>query len=77
MRNGNDISQKRTCNGCRAIADIYPNSWSCSLGYEVKSIPLPDFPKITKPVPCEPCPKPLTYDAWIKAYQQMRKLKGG
>jgi hypothetical protein len=46
------LSQKRTCEGCRALDIIlFKPLIKCTLGYDVN----------TKFEPLEPCPKPKTF----------------
>ena len=59
------LSQKRTCDKCRAFyvytGDAHPE---CSLGYEI----------ITEGyIPAEPCPKPITNKEYIEALDNYRK----
>ncbi len=56
------ISQKRTCEGCRALYMI-DSFWECHLGYENH---------YSKGVPLKPCPKPKTW----KEYNELQ-INGG
>lgn len=52
------ISQKRTCNGCKA-EDLK----SCALNYKVENVFM--LGRIVGNKPLEPCPKPKTHDEFI------------
>lgn len=54
---------KRTCSGCRAL-DNYP-VLSCGLGYKTKVGKL-YAGIVIGIIPCEPCPKPITYNEFLK-----------
>lgn len=52
------LSQKKTCEGCRAIRFNFPRyGYNCSLEYEVRE---GVFRGQKTAVPAEPCPKPKT-----------------
>lgn len=61
------ISQKRTCNNCRAMQRLRLRGW-CSLGYKTEGEPW-DLK------PMEPCPKPLTHREIIEIRKIMREEK--
>lgn len=60
---------KKSCNGCKCI--IYDNEWSahCELGYKIekdKTIKTHYLGEIIKFKPLMDCPKPKTYDEFLK-----------
>jgi hypothetical protein len=56
------ISQKKTCNGCKAL-DLRQNTSQCLLCYS--------FDEEFKPK--EPCPKPKTYMEFIECRENYQK----
>lgn len=58
------ISQKKNCNGCRALDGIYLNS-SCLLGYKVETFEKNRHFGIYESRPLEPCPKPLRIEDYL------------
>lgn len=65
------LSQKRTCNGCKAL-DAYCSGY-CDLHYKVKKS---FYDKIgmtlDKYTPLEPCFKPMTNEDRLAAYDRLR-----
>jgi len=64
------ISQKRTCERCRAI-DYHRISPICLLGYRVKAKEVKGT--VLNSFPLEPCPKPITYSDYDIADSLMVK----
>lgn len=66
------ISQKRTCEGCRVLDDGQGSFMDCGLGYNNKGkYDSVLGMRITKPQ--EPCPKPKTYKERYEAEGKYRK----
>ena len=59
---------RKNCDGCRCIADH-----RCELGYKTKGKEIMTRTGITKPIPTEPCPKPLTYSDGSEARKHYKK----
>lgn len=57
---------KQTCAGCRAL-DLIEVKSRCKLSYKIKTTRLLDGSFET--IPLEPCPKPLTFDAYFQITQ--------
>jgi hypothetical protein len=57
---------KRNCNGCRASSRGFYNDYTCVLGYKVESVFSDKFVCYTHGKPLEECPKPKTYDQYMK-----------
>jgi len=64
-------TMKNTCKGCRALEWSTPN-YKCKLGYEIDTIY--DLTGIIEIFPLEPCPKPLTFDAYFQITQAKENL---
>ncbi len=69
------ISQKKNCNGCRALSTTGRFGIHCELGYDIKKGVLLvggfHFSKVEKIL--EPCPKPMNYTDFIYAMDHFRK----
>lgn len=65
------ISKKprKDCLGCLCSEERF-----CQLGYDIKHQTLHSL-GFTKPVPMEPCPKPLTGKDWLKARKEFNKYQ--
>ena len=59
-------TMKDTCKGCRALEYSSP-TYNCKLEYEIDTIR--DLAGTLEIFPLEPCPKPLTYDAYFQITQ--------
>lgn len=62
------LSQKRTCNNCRAstaTTTCWPMTWGCELYYRVGD----------RHTPLEPCPKPTTIEEYLFALNNYKKIK--
>ena len=68
------LSQKRTCNGCRAYASYSHAINSCELGYKQISKYRKDI-GITNYFPDEPCLKPLTVSDYSEAFQRVSNAR--
>lgn len=64
------ISQKRTCDGGRAMDDGQGSAMHCLLGYNNQGKWRGHFREI---YPHEPCPKPRTIAEYIEAVDKCRK----
>lgn len=67
------ISQKKTCEGCKAINEIQGSTMDCKLGYHNKGR-YDSFIALPKIEPQEPCPKPKTYKELIDAEEKYKKI---
>lgn len=59
----------KTCKECRAF-----NNSRCVLGYKIKTEPI-FYGISSRGKPLEPCPKPKTYDEYIKALKEHSIIK--
>lgn len=64
------ITQKKTCNGCRA-GYIEVHGYRCSLGYPVDELRFHDV--VVSGIPQGPCPKPKTNKAYVELEIQRRE----
>jgi hypothetical protein len=55
---------KRNCNGCRAL-DRNNDYFTCDLGYKIEQLKVERVFNIGGK-PLEECPKPKTYDEYLK-----------
>ena len=60
------ISQKRTCNGCKALVSHAAQGCTCTLGYPLDS---------DNGIPSKPCPKPTTNENYCIAHTFLTKSK--
>jgi len=59
------ISQKRTCEGCKALNSItYNYKFNCDLGYLIDD---------QKGIPLEKCPKPLKFTDFYECQEWYKK----
>ena len=62
---------KNTCWGCKAL-EWNPPLYQCKLTYEIETIHC--LAGTTEIIPLEPCPKPLTFDAYFQITQANENL---
>jgi hypothetical protein len=59
---------KDTCRGCRA-SEWKPGKYTCKLNYDIDTIH--NIDGTIEIFPLEPCPKPLTFDAYYQIVQAL------
>lgn len=63
-------TMKQTCQSCRALQWNYPD-YLCKLEYKMETVRQLDGS--FKNIPLEPCPKPLTFDAYFTIVQDRER----
>jgi hypothetical protein len=63
---------KRNCNACRASSKGFYGEYTCELGYKVDSNYSVKFSSYIEGKPLEECPKPKTYNEYMKYFNKDR-----